>query len=198
MKKIAIRFAEIGEPTTSPTAFCSALRPSSSGRLQPSRIALSATSGAGYWPLVLRLDESLGDREGEHHLVLVEAQRLPELLAPLLPFAALLEVLDPPACPPRPADRRGRRRRPGRAPRPSGRETGSPEVIISIAGFRPISRGSRCVPPQPGIRPTLTSGRPIWCAAPSRRAGRPSTGPARCRRPCSCRRSGRRSGTAAG
>ena len=52
MKKIAIRLPSIGEPTISPTAFCSALRPSSSGRLQPSRIALRATSGAGYWPFV--------------------------------------------------------------------------------------------------------------------------------------------------
>jgi hypothetical protein len=40
--------------------------------------------------------------------------------------------------------------------------TGSPVVIISMAASMPTARGSRWVPPQPGIRPTFTSGRPIF------------------------------------
>ena len=38
--------------------------------------------------------------------------------------------------------------------------TWRPEVIISIAAFGPISRGSRCVPPVPGRMPINTSGSP--------------------------------------
>ncbi|MNT03189.1 hypothetical protein D3C72_1377100 [compost metagenome] len=37
--------------------------------------------------------------------------------------------------------------------------TGSPLQIILAAASRPIARGRRCVPPAPGIRPSLISGR---------------------------------------
>ncbi len=37
----------------------------------------------------------------------------------------------------------------------------SPAQIISAASDGPMSGVSRCVPPQPGIRPIFTSGRPI-------------------------------------
>ena len=36
-----------------------------------------------------------------------------------------------------------------------------PEVMRSIAASVPTARGSRCVPPAPGKRPKVTSGRPI-------------------------------------
>jgi hypothetical protein len=38
--------------------------------------------------------------------------------------------------------------------------TCSPEVIISSARSTPTMRGRRCVPPAPGMSPSLTSGRP--------------------------------------
>ena len=41
-----------------------------------------------------------------------------------------------------------------------GPSTGRPLQIISNAGPTPTSRGSRCVPPQPGISPRVTSGKP--------------------------------------
>jgi hypothetical protein len=36
--------------------------------------------------------------------------------------------------------------------------TGSPLTIMFSAGSTPSTRGRRCVPPAPGIRPSLTSG----------------------------------------
>jgi hypothetical protein len=36
--------------------------------------------------------------------------------------------------------------------------TGSPLTIMFSAFSTPITRGSRCVPPAPGIRPSFTSG----------------------------------------
>jgi len=39
-------------------------------------------------------------------------------------------------------------------------ETGFPEVINVSAAFAPASRGIRWVPPQPGMSPSLTSGKP--------------------------------------
>jgi hypothetical protein len=43
--------------------------------------------------------------------------------------------------------------------------TGSPVTIMSIAFSTPTSRGSRWVPPAPGRRPSLTSGRPSFPSA---------------------------------
>ena len=43
--------------------------------------------------------------------------------------------------------------------------TGSPVVIISIARSTPTRRGRRWVPPAPGMRPSLTSGRPSFASA---------------------------------
>jgi hypothetical protein len=40
-------------------------------------------------------------------------------------------------------------------------ETGSPVSIIAKAASGPIRRGRRCVPPAPGMIPSLISGRPI-------------------------------------
>ena len=42
--------------------------------------------------------------------------------------------------------------------------TGLPPVIMSSAFSAPISRGSRWVPPDPGNRPSLTSGRPSFAS----------------------------------
>ncbi len=39
---------------------------------------------------------------------------------------------------------------------------GSPEIIMSSASGTPTTRGRRCVPPAPGSRPSLISGKPIW------------------------------------
>ena len=36
--------------------------------------------------------------------------------------------------------------------------TGSPDTIMLSAASTPITRGKRCVPPAPGIKPSLTSG----------------------------------------
>ena len=143
-------------------AFCSTFSPSSSGRLQPSRIALSATSGAGYCPLVLPLMTPSATAKANVELVVVQAPAAArELLAPFLPLAALLQVLDQPRALPRPADRRGRRRRPGRARRPSAPRRSRPSRSSRSPAFRPISAAAAGCRPSPGIRPTLTSGRPI-------------------------------------
>src|SRR5690349_13499751 len=47
--------------------------------------------------------------------------------------------------------------------------TGSPPTIMSSAGSAPTSRGRRCVPPAPGMRPSLTSGRPSLASAAATR-----------------------------
>ena len=47
--------------------------------------------------------------------------------------------------------------------------SGRPLVIISIAVLRPVSRGSRWVPPAPGSRPKLTSGNPTLAVSTTRR-----------------------------
>jgi len=44
--------------------------------------------------------------------------------------------------------------------RASAAEIILPVKISSLARLTPIARGSRCVPPKPGIRPRLISGRP--------------------------------------
>ena len=44
----------------------------------------------------------------------------------------------------------------------SGAGTCRPVPIISSAGFGPISRGRRCVPPPPGMMPISTSGSPTF------------------------------------
>ena len=64
-----------------------------------------------------------------------------------------------PAALPRRAFRRARRRRRSRRPRPSRRRAARREQIISIGVMHADQRGSRCVPPQPGTMPILTSGR---------------------------------------
>jgi hypothetical protein len=46
------------------------------------------------------------------------------------------------------------------SPFASSARTCRPETIISIAGFGPISRGGRWVPPLLGRMPINTSGRP--------------------------------------
>ena len=71
------------------------------------------------------------------------------------------------------------------------RRTGSPLTIMSIARSTPTSRGSRCVPPAPGRRPSLTSGRPSFASALARLDNAPPA-PARGRRRGRCRRSRRR------
>ena len=43
----------------------------------------------------------------------------------------------------------------------AGTDRGLPVVIIWIACAAPTTRGRRCVPPEPGSRPSFTSGRPI-------------------------------------
>ncbi len=43
--------------------------------------------------------------------------------------------------------------------------TVAPDVIMFKAVSRPTARGSRCVPPAPGSRPSLTSGSAIWASA---------------------------------
>ena len=61
-----------------------------------------------------------------------------------------------------PADgRSARHRRRCRAGALAGALAASPAQIISAASDGPMSRVSRCVPPQPGIRPIFVSGRPI-------------------------------------
>ena len=47
--------------------------------------------------------------------------------------------------------------------------TGLPVVIISSAAFTPANRGTRCVPPAPGRRPNLTSGKPTFADAIAQR-----------------------------
>ena len=46
-----------------------------------------------------------------------------------------------------------------------GAATGLPEVTRSIAAGTPASRGTRCVPPAPGMMPSVTSGRPTRASA---------------------------------
>ncbi|MNC86066.1 hypothetical protein D3C83_16960 [compost metagenome] len=46
-------------------------------------------------------------------------------------------------------------------PRAFSAGIGLPVVIIWIACAAPTTRGRRCVPPEPGNRPSFTSGRPI-------------------------------------
>ena len=43
-----------------------------------------------------------------------------------------------------------------------------PSRIMRSACRKPTSRGSRCVPPQPGMSPSITSGKPILVCASSR------------------------------
>ncbi len=52
--------------------------------------------------------------------------------------------------------------------------TGLPPVIISSAASTPTSRGSRCVPPAPGMRPSVTSGSPTFASATATRQWQPS------------------------
>ncbi len=162
MKKMPIRLAAIGEPASSPNAFCSALSPSSSVLLQPSRIAFKATSGAGYCPLVLALMAPSATANANFSLVGVQAERPGESLAPRLPLAALLQQVDQPASFFDQFVGRDGVERESDGDGLLTAERSSPAQITSMAAFRPIKRGSRCVPPQPGRMPIWTSGRLIW------------------------------------
>jgi len=46
----------------------------------------------------------------------------------------------------------------------AGALIGSPPTIILTANSGPTARGSRCVPPAPGSRPSFTSGRPSFAS----------------------------------
>ena len=61
--------------------------------------------------------------------------------------------------------------------------TGSPLTIMFSAVSTPSTRGRRCVPPAPGIRPSFTSGSAI-CVPGARHAVVAARAPARGRRPC--------------
>ena len=45
-----------------------------------------------------------------------------------------------------------------------GADTGLPSVDISSAIFAPARRGNRCVPPAPGMIPSITSGWPTFAS----------------------------------
>ena len=64
----------------------------------------------------------------------------------------------------RAADRRRRSRRRCRPRAPSAPATGLPSVHISSASSAPHRRGSRCVPPAPGMMPSSTSGWPTFAS----------------------------------
>ena len=47
--------------------------------------------------------------------------------------------------------------------------TGAPDTIMLSAASTPTTRGSRCVPPAPGMRPSFTSGSAICAPATATR-----------------------------
>ena len=162
MKKTPIRFAEIGEPTTSSAASCSAFRPSSSVRLHPSRIAFRAASGAGYCPLVFPLTNPSAAANRKFAWSSVRPDRLLAALAARQPLARLDEVIDEPlALFDEPLGRDGVEREPeGDGLRGVDRVARADHLDGRVA--RRSAAGSRCVPPQAGRRPTLTSGSAIF------------------------------------
>ena len=163
----------------------------------PSRIALRATKGAGYCPFVFILIAPSAVAKAKVHLVLAQAER------PLL--------LDggPPST-----------RRSFRDIRPAGQPSSTSRSAGTASKARPISTAfdavdrlaraddlDRVQADQPGqsLRAApagdeaeLDLGQAdLRVRGVRTRSGRPSTGSARSRPPCSCRRPGRRSGTAA-
>ncbi len=122
----------------------------------------------GQWRGILALrrtaDGPFRHAEGEVQLVVAEPQRL-FLFAGASSSTRRFPGRTRSARRPSSTNRsRGPRRRPARTWRLRPAPIGSPEVIMLIACWTPTTRGNRCVPPQPGMMPTLTSGRPILVA----------------------------------
>ncbi len=159
---------------------------------------LERDQGAGYCPLVFDLTKPSATAKANIISSWSRPSGWRSCLAARLPLAALLEVLDPPlALLDEPvggdgvedqAERRGLLRRDRLA-----RGDHLDRRVQADQARQPL----RAAPA--GDQADLDLGqRDLGVRLRRRRSGRPSTGPARCRRPCSCRRSGRPSGTAAG
>ena len=130
------------------SAFAHGLQARHRRRVEPAR-------ALGRWRDHIRRRLRIGARRGE--LVVAVAQRAERTLLRDARWRAKAIAAGEP-------DRLRRSRRSGRRQAPPSRRSGRRDRIISSAFSGPTRRGSRAVPPAPGSRPSLISGRPEPCA----------------------------------